>query len=141
MLILSIALLAACGKHIESVQLQGYSMRPNFDDGQIFLIEKVALDKLQHGDLVLVGIGEKQWIKRLVGLPNETISIHDGSVFIDGVLLDEPYEVIPPTYTMQEIKLDNNSYFVLGDNGPNSADSRVWGAISGDSIIGKATLS
>jgi signal peptidase I len=139
-MLLGASLLVSCGQSTQQAQLDGSSRRPNFEDGQIFRIDTVPLDELQRGDLVLVKIDERQWIKRLVGLPNETITIRDGLVFINGTKLDEPYEVIPPTYSMPEIKLESNSFFVLGDNRPNSVDSHQWGGITGDNIEGKATL-
>jgi signal peptidase I len=113
-------------------------MEPNFSDGKIFTIDEVPLTELKRGDLVLVEIKETIIIKRLIGLPNETVSIHDGKVFIDGTLLVESYEVIPPTYTVDEIKLDNDSYFILGDNRPDSKDSHSFGPVKGSSIKGKA---
>lgn len=128
----------SCGQQYTRVQLDGYSMEPNFSDGKIFTIDEVPLTELKRGDLVLVEIKETIIIKRLIGLPNETVSIHDGKVFIDGTLLVESYEVIPPTYTVDEIKLDNDSYFILGDNRPDSKDSHSFGPVKGSSIKGKA---
>ena len=113
-------------------------MEPNFTDGDVFKIEEIPLADLKRGDLVLVEINSNVLIKRLIGLPNETLSIHDGQVFINGSVLDEPYEVVPPTSEIDEIRLDSDSYFVLGDNRPNSSDSQLWGSVKGSAIKGKA---
>ena len=131
-------LLVACTHSYKEVQLQGFSMAPNFTDGQIFQIFDVPLSELKRGDLVLMKRDGEQLIKRLVGLPNETISIHDGKIFINGTPLVEPYKTIPLTYTVDETKLDSDSYFVLGDNRPYSSDSHAWGPAKGSEIKGKA---
>lgn len=128
----------ACGQQYTQVELDGHSMEPNFFDGQIFDIEEIALSELKRGDLVFIDSNDYTGVKRLVGLPNDTIAIHNGDVFINGTLLVEPYEVIQPTYTVEEIKLGVDSYFVLGDNRPDSVDSHSWGPIKGEDIMGKA---
>ncbi len=133
-----IILQVACGQQYTRVSLDGYSMEPNFTDGDIFRIVEVSLTELKRGDLVLVEIDGKLLIKRLIGLPNETVSISDGIILIDGIPLIEPYEVKPPTYTVDEVKLDKDSYYVLGDNRPNSFDSHSQGAVQGIDIKGKA---
>lgn len=129
----------ACGQQYSQVELDGHSMEPNYFDGQIFDIEKIPLSELNRGDLVFINSNSYIGVKRLIGLPNEKIAIHDGRVFINGSPLIEPYEVIPPTYIVEEVELDNDAFFVLGDNRPDSIDSHSWGAIKGDDIIGKAT--
>ena len=113
-------------------------MEPNFSEGQIFTIVETPLAELKRGDLVVVEIYETVVIKRLIGLPNETISIHDGNVFINGTLLVEPYEVVPPTYTVDDVTLESDSYFILGDNRPDSVDSHSFGPVKGSDIKGKA---
>lgn len=128
----------ACGQQVTRVRLDGYSMEPNYPAGTIFTIEAVPLSDLERGDLVLVELDGVQIIKRLIGLPNETVDIRDGKVFINGESLSEPYEVIPPLYTLDEIKLDEDSYFILGDNRPDSKDSHSFGPIQGSDIKGRA---
>jgi signal peptidase I len=105
----------------------------------IFDVVEAPLSELKRGDLVLVEVDGKQQIKRLIGLPGEEISIHDGKVFINGVPLIEQYEVIPPPYTVDKIVLDDDSYFVLGDNRPDSYDSHAYGPVKGSNIKGRAT--
>lgn len=128
----------ACGQQYTRVRLDGYSMEPNHPAGTIFTIEAVPLSELERGDLVLVELDGVQIIKRLIGLPNETVYIYDGKIFINGELLVEPYEVIPPLYTLEEIKLDGDTYFILGDNRPDSKDSHSFGPIKGSNIKGRA---
>ena len=111
---------------------------PNFTDGDVFTVVETPLSELKRGDLVLVEINETQLIKRIIGFPNETISISDGKVFINGIELVEPYEVVSPTITVEEVKLEDNFYFVLGDNRPHSTDSQKWGPVNGSAIKGKA---
>ena len=77
----------ACGQQYKRVRLDGYSMEPNFPAGTIFTIEDVSLSKMERGDLVLIEFNGTQLIKRLIGLPNETVSVHDGKVFINGEVL------------------------------------------------------
>ena len=128
----------ACGQQGTRSQQTGYSMEPNISDGDIFRLEELPLADLQRGDLIVVENDGKLLLKRLIGLPNESVSIHDGTVFINGTALDEPYEVVAPTYTMDEIQLDHDSYFILGDNRPDSIDSHQLGPVKGDAIKGKA---
>ena len=141
-LIVAIAVLSivqvACGQQYTRIKQNGYSMKPNVTDGDVFRVEEVPLADLKRGDLVVVENKGNLLLKRLIGLPNETVSIQDGIVFINGSALDEPYEVVPSTDTWEEVQLDSDSYFVLGDNRPDSLDSRLLGPIKGDAIKGKA---
>jgi signal peptidase I len=112
-------------------------MEPNFHDGQVVSIEIVSVSELQRGDVIYFEIGEQQWIKRLVGLPGEKIEISEGQVRINDAILDEPYEVIASQSDARLIVLGTDEYFVLGDNRPNSSDSRSFGPITGANIIGR----
>lgn len=130
---------AACNEPIARVKLRGDSMMPNFAEGDVFVIAEMPVTELERGDVVLVEAEGGLLIKRLIGLPGETISIRDGNIFINGTSLVEPYEVMPPTYTVDELTLDSDSYFVLGDNRDHSSDSHIWGPVHGSAIKGKAT--
>jgi signal peptidase I len=77
-------------------------------------------------------------IKRVIGLPGETIEVADGRVLIDGKALDEPYLASPMTYTMSPISLGPDQYFMLGDSRNASADSHVWGPLHKSKFIGRA---
>jgi signal peptidase I len=116
----------------------GASMEPSFHDGQIVEVEVVHVAKLRRGDVVLFALDEeRQYLKRLIGLPDETVEIRDGKAFIDGKPLEEPYVQRPATMDVPAITLKSGEYYVLGDNRPNSSDSRQFGPISGASILGR----
>jgi len=102
----------------------------------------------QRGDLVVFhsphcptrGPGE-QCIKRVIGLPGETVKIVRGQVYINGLPLREPYVKRRDSRSMKPFTVPPRSYFVMGDNRPGSYDSREWGAVSLEEIIGKAWAS
>ncbi len=83
---------------------------------------------------------ERDFIKRVIGLPGETVAVHGGKVWINGKALVEPYELQPPAYTMPPIKLGPNQLFVMGDNRNDSDDSHIWGPLPMKNIIGRAIV-
>lgn len=122
--------------------VEGPSMEPNFETGEFILVSKVAywFNEPQRGDIVVFHPPVKpdeEWIKRIVGLPGDMIEAQDGLLYVNGVLLDESYGHIQMerrgTWVVEE-----GRYFVMGDNRPNSEDSRSWGSLEPDLIIGKA---
>jgi signal peptidase I len=133
----------SCG---DTVIALGKSMEPTITNGDRLTIDRDAyLDSgPERGDIVLLTHKESQIVrnaKRVIGLPGETITIA-GVVFVDGIQLEEPY-LAPGTFTSSELKefvVPENHYFVLGDNRPNSGDSRHWGPIPSDWISAKVLL-
>jgi signal peptidase I len=127
--------------------VEGSSMEPNFHTGQMLIVSKLAyqIGKPQRGDVVVFqypGNLTDDYIKRLIGLPGDTVEIRDSQVFVNGQLLNEPY--LPPQSTVPyhgKWTVPEGSYFVLGDNRQFSSDSRSWGMLSEDYIIGKAWVS
>lgn len=121
--------------------VEGASMQPNFETGQWIIVSRLAylFGQPQRGDVVILDFPEpeKDLIKRLIGLPGETVEIHDGLVYINGEPLNEPYLNAPPRYR-GEWTLGPNEYFVLGDNRNNSRDSHAFGPVTADHIIGRA---
>ncbi len=114
-------------------------MEPNYSDGQIVDVDPVELEDLKRGDVILIEDDNgRMFLKRLIGLPSETIEIKNGQILINSAVLDEPYKASSPKYEEARLKLDEDEYYVLGDNRSNSADSHLWGPISGGQIKGRA---
>ena len=127
----------------QATRVEGQSMEPNLHNNQRLIIEKISyhFHPPQRGDIVVITIANRHsdpLIKRVVGLPGETIEIKDGHVYINGHMLTEPYleqltygntgpHVIAPGYV-----------FVLGDNRGASNDSRSFGEVQTSSIVGRA---
>jgi signal peptidase I len=111
----------------------GCSMSPTFEEGSRVFTTPIS-GSVNRGDVVVMDDGSKDYaIKRIVGLPGETVYLWRGYVFIDRTILLEPY--VPkrvytlPRQRLSVFELGPNQYFVLGDNRPNSADSRLYGPI------------
>ena len=129
---------------VQPHRIKGESMNPNFADGELILTEKVSyyIYKPQRGDVVVFKAPKTtrvDFIKRIIGLPGENVKIEDGTVFINGQKLIEPYET-QKTQGGMSITLLENQYFVLGDNREASSDSRSFGPIERNTIKGKAWL-
>ena len=118
------------------------SMIPTLYDGNTFLINKYiyALSRPRRGDIVVLyprPFATEQYVKRVVGLSGETLEIRSGRVVVDGRPLEEPYAK-GPTYPGWGPKvIPEGFYFVLGDNRPNSEDSRAFGLVSIRNIKGR----
>ncbi|MCB9078690.1 MAG: signal peptidase I [Anaerolineaceae bacterium] len=125
--------------------VHGKSMEPNLHSEQRLMIEKVTyqFSTPQRGDIVVIHIDSSPLplIKRVVGLPGEEIKIRDNHVFIDGQVLNEPYldNIVQDNYG--PIKITPAHIFVLGDNRGVSHDSRFFGPVQIDNILGRAWLS
>lgn len=122
------------------------SMEPSFHDGQRLLVNKAVylFGDPERGDVVIFQAPngrEGDYIKRVIGLPGDTIEIRDEAVYINDAKLDEPYIMDAPTYTLTEREIPDNHYFVLGDNRNNSDDSHHGWVVPRGNIIGKAWIS
>ena len=128
-----------------AAKVDGASMEPNFHDGDRLIIQRqhYTTDKLpQYGDVVIVYCETKGYtiIKRVIGLPGDKIEIKDGEVYRNGTKLDESAYLDVETCGEINTTVEDGHIFVLGDNRPDSADSRYAqiGQISLDNIKGKA---
>lgn len=136
----------------EPHKVSGSSMIPNFQDGDYLITNKLSIkfSELERGEVIILQDPldkNKVFIKRIIGLPGETLKLSDKNVYINGQLLDEPY--LPSGLQTQgegflkdgeEIIIPNGNYFVMGDNRSNSSDSREWGLLKKELIIGQAFL-
>lgn len=131
------------------VKNSGDSMRPAVLDGDIVLVNRMIYDasKPKRGDIIVFkpngNENARSYIKRIIGLPGETVQIKDGEIYIDGEKLEEKYEttaIEDAGTASEEITLDGDEYFVLGDNRRNSEDSRMAdiGNVKRSEIEGKA---
>ena len=126
------------------VRVDGFSMNPTLQNGEYILVNRLAY-KTGHperGDIIvfrLPGDESQDLIKRVIGLPGDTVHVSDGIVKINGVQLDEPYIAQAPLY-FGEWTVPEDSLFVLGDNRNDSRDSHQWNFLPIENVIGKSVL-
>ena len=154
----------------QNYRVHGHSMDPNLQDGEFLLVNRleysqINVDRLskfipfldagsdperdvfhgpERGDVVILedprDPTQDRLVKRVIGLPGETIEIRGGEITINGQRLIEPYITEPWQGTMPLTRIPEGEYFVMGDNRKNSTDSRFFGLVPRDLIIGKAML-
>jgi signal peptidase I len=136
---------------IQPFQVNGESMAPNFSDRDYLVVDEISyrFREPQRGEVIIFRFPRDRsqfFIKRIIGLPGETVRIKEEGVFIvrngNEEKLDESPYLDPPIHTgqVQEVVLAENEYFMLGDNRGASSDSRSWGPIVSDDIIGRAWI-
>ena len=129
----------------------GASMEPTFENGQYLIVDEISyrLGEPARGDVIIFRYPRdtsKFFIKRIIGLPNETVHIDGSRITIssathqDSITLDEPYIKSMVKGVSLDETLGSDEYFVLGDNRDASSDSRVWGLLKRDLIVGRAFL-
>ena len=154
----------------QATQVPTESMKPTILVGDHFFLDKIAFPAnypsavrrflphrtIRHGDIIAFKSpteGNIPFVKRVIGLPGDTVQVQDKNVLVNGVQLDEPYTIhVDSTvygtdpWTPEELKIRDNygpvkvppeEYFVMGDNRDNSNDSRYWGFVTRDELIGK----
>lgn len=129
--------------------IDGDSMEPTLSSGQGIVVSKLGylLGSPRRGDIVVLRFPgdpfKKRYIKRIVGLPGERIELKDGAVFVGNRRLEEPYlepSVITESFKLTTFNLGPDEYLALGDNRAISNDSRIWGALPKDLIVGRASF-
>jgi len=153
----------------QNFRVEGPSMEPGLHDGQYLLVNKAVYFKLdleslakylpfvdgddgskflfhgpERGDVIVFRYPRdpsRDFIKRVIAVPGDTVSIHEGQVTVNGQLLEEEYLDETTRGDLDNTVVPDGSYFVLGDNRSNSSDSRSWGFVPEENIIGKAMFS
>ncbi len=131
---------------VQNFRVEGMSMEPSFHDGQFLLINKLSyrLGEAERGDVIVFRYPRdpsRDFIKRIVGLPGETIEIREGQVYINGQLTPTMATINEASYNSGPTTIGPDELYVLGDNRPNSSDSHAWGTLPLDLVIGKVVLS
>lgn len=134
---------------LQAFYIPSLSMAPSLKVNDRVLVNKLSYDlhDVNRGDLVVFesppneGSQTKDLIKRVIGLPGETVESRDGQILINGQVLDEPYlEPDVTTGPLDKVTVPAEHLWVMGDNRPNSRDSRFFGAIPESLVIGRAFM-
>jgi len=169
--LLTLIIFAAVRSVVQNFKVDGASMEPTLHSGEYLLINKMAYFRLeglplgvaeragvapinrdsyfpfggpQRGEIIVFkfpGTPDRDFIKRVIGLPGDTVQVDRGKVYMNGVQIEEDYISAVPTYSLPAQKVPEGKYFVLGDNRPNSSDSHIWGFVPEANAIGKAWVS
>ncbi len=142
---LAILIFLAIHFTVQTYQISGPSMQNTLHDGQFVLVNKVAylFHVPERGDVIVLHEPDqpsRDLIKRVIGLPGDTIRLDSTDVTINGVQLNEPYITQKHNYVAETVTVPANDYFVMGDNRPISLDSRSFGFVPKSYIVGKAIL-
>src|SRR4249919_2827353 len=133
----------------QPVKVEGTSMMPTLTDQERIFINKFTyhfgLGSIERGDMVVFWFPldpSKSYIKRVIGVPGDTVYIDAGQVYLNGRALNESY--VPEDYhdrvSWEEHRVPKDEYFVLGDHRSSSSDSRTWGFVKREAIYGKAVF-
>jgi signal peptidase I len=144
MLAMALVLYFIIDSVIARVRVYNISMEPTLVQGEILMVNKLQykIGEMHRGDIITFHFPlepDRDYVKRLIGLPGDEVVIQNGRVFVNGLELSEPYISAPPEYE-GSWNVPQGNLFVLGDNRNPSADSHVWGFVPLENVIGKAFL-
>lgn len=155
---------------VQNFRVEGSSMEPTLEEGQYLLVNKLVYFHFDphglsavlpfvsgdaeravfpfrapsRGEVIIFRFPRdpsRDFVKRVIGLPGDVVEIHRGQLFVNGEAVEEPYLTYRDLDNMEPVRVPPDSYFVLGDNRRASNDSRDWGAVPADHIIGRAWVS
>ena len=168
--ILAVLIFVALQLSVQPYKVEGSSMEPNIDEGEYLMVNKLVyfnyhpegiLERApfssndgsgavfpfhgpRRGEIIVFKFPldpSRSFVKRVIGVPGDTIEIENGRVILNGRLLEEPYLVNPGFGDLEQKVVPSDSYFVMGDNRSASDDSRNWGAVPIENVIGRAWVS
>ncbi|HVC35743.1 MAG TPA: signal peptidase I [Chloroflexota bacterium] len=170
-LLLTVVIFLIVQSIVKNFKVEGTSMEPTLHNNEFLLVDKAVFWSVntaaaqrvvpsaapsegtnrvfvfhgpQRGNIIVFEYPRdtsRDFIKRVIGLPGDTVEIHDQHVYVNGRALAEPYIMAAPDYSMAAVTVPPGQYFVLGDNRNDSSDSHVWGTVPFDDIIGEALVS
>ena len=143
-ILVALAIYGLLNLTVDSFKVYGVSMLPTIQPDEYIIVNKAvySIHEPQRGDIIVFESPRepKDLIKRIIGLPGDTIEIRNRAVFVNGTALSEPYIAERPNYELHPSQIPPEEYFVLGDNRNHSADSRVGWTVPRQNIIGKAWI-
>jgi signal peptidase I len=127
------------------IRVEGYSMEPTYHNNNYIVVSKLTykFKEISRGDVIVFEYPlapDEDFIKRVIGLPGDEIEVTGGKVYLNGRVLDESYIVAAPIREQPLYVVPEESLFVMGDNRNNSSDSRTWGSLPIENIIGKTVF-
>lgn len=127
---------------ITPIKVNGNSMNNTLKDKDIMILDKISyrFQEIKRFDIVVVKKGNDYLIKRVIGLPGETVEYNNNKLYINGKNIDEKFIHEKTNDFIMEEKIPDDCYFVVGDNRPVSNDSRYIGVINKKDILGKTSL-
>ena len=154
---------------VQNFKVDGPSMNPTLEHGQFLLVNKVVYFKIdlenlsriipfwrvdhtrerfavhppERGEVIVFHYPKdpkRDFVKRVIGVPGDKISIREGTVWVNGAAISEPYITAHDNSNMSELKVEQKNYFVLGDNRPGSSDSRKGWRVPEENILGKVWI-
>ena len=122
------------------IRVNGTSMHPTLQDKEVMILNKISLKQgINRFDIVVVQENNKYIIKRVIGLPGESVMYKDNKLYINGKVIEDNYSKTT-TNDFDNVVLGENEYFVMGDNRAVSSDSRIIGPVNIKNIKGKTNL-